>query len=223
MFCTTCGNNIPEGNRFCTHCGTPAFNLNNAAPAPAPAVDKGFTPPPAPVTNGAEPLPSFDASDYTPTNEFVPTPMEALENNSVDAPVAAPAFEPVAPVEAPAAPAFEPVAPVEEPAAPAFEPVAPVEEPAAPAFEPVAPPVIEEAPVVEAVTVAFPVVEEAPAEESVAVAAPVAASAYEYKVLKGLALNELEAVLNEEGRNGWKVIGFECGMGAVVVLERPLK
>ena len=95
MFCTNCGAQVPDGSKFCTHCGSPIA----AAPAPAPA--------PVPPAPAPEPEPVA-----TPTPEpVVPS-----------APEPAPAPEPPAPV--PPAPVPEP-APTPEPVAtPAPEPVA---------------------------------------------------------------------------------------------------
>ena len=116
MFCTNCGAQVPDGSKFCTHCGSPIA----AAPAPAPA--------PVPPAPAPEPEPVA-----TPTPEpVVPS-----------APEPAPAPEPPAPVPpAPVPPAPVPPAPVPEPA-PTPEPVAtPAPEPVAtPAPEPVAAPV----------------------------------------------------------------------------------
>ena len=111
MFCTNCGAQVPDGSKFCTHCGSPIA----AAPAPAPA--------PVPPAPAPEPEPVA-----TPTPEpVVPS-----------APEPAPAPEPPAPVPpapVPPAPVPEP-APTPEPVAtPAPEPVA------TPAPEPVAAPV----------------------------------------------------------------------------------
>ena len=103
MFCTNCGAQVPDGSKFCTHCGSPIA----AAPAPAPA--------PVPPAPAPEPEPVA-----TPTPEpVVPS-----------APEPAPAPEPPAPV--PPAPVPEP-APTPEPVAtPAPEPVAtPAPEPVA--------------------------------------------------------------------------------------------
>ena len=40
MFCESCGSFIPDGQSFCSNCGTPVTNqapAQEAAPAPAPA------------------------------------------------------------------------------------------------------------------------------------------------------------------------------------------
>lgn len=34
MFCTNCGNQLPDGTRFCVHCGTVQDSISAAAPAP---------------------------------------------------------------------------------------------------------------------------------------------------------------------------------------------
>lgn len=107
MFCTNCGAQVPDGSKFCTHCGSPIA----AAPAPAPAPV-----PPAPVPEPVVP----PVPEPAPTPEPVATPAPAPE--PIPAP---PTPEQVAAPEPVVAPAPEP-APVSEPApAPAAAPIPP--------------------------------------------------------------------------------------------------
>lgn len=138
MFCTNCGAQVPDGSKFCTHCGSPIA----AAPAPAPAP---VPPAPAPepvVPPVPEPVPAPE-----PTAAPVPTPVDeapqaAPEPAPMPEPVATPAPEPAAvPVPTPvnevpqAAPIPTPVptaAPVPPAPAPAAAPVPPGPVPPAP-------------------------------------------------------------------------------------------
>ena len=138
MFCTNCGAQVPDGTKFCTHCGSPIA----AAPAPAPAP---VPPAPAPepvVPPVPEPVPAPE-----PTAAPVPTPVDeapqaAPEPAPMPEPVATPAPEPAAvPVPTPvnevpqAAPIPTPVptaAPVPPAPAPAAAPVPPAPVPPAP-------------------------------------------------------------------------------------------
>ena len=138
MFCTNCGAQVPDGSKFCTHCGSPIA----AAPAPAPAP---VPPAPAPepvVPPVPEPVPAPE-----PTAAPVPTPVDeapqaAPEPAPMPEPVATPAPEPAAvPVPTPvnevpqAAPIPTPVptaAPVPPAPAPAAAPVPPAPVPPAP-------------------------------------------------------------------------------------------
>ena len=43
-FCTKCGASIPEGNQFCTACGSPIAAAAAAAPQPGPAAPPAWTP-----------------------------------------------------------------------------------------------------------------------------------------------------------------------------------
>lgn len=152
MFCTNCGAQVPDGSKFCTHCGSPIAAAPAPAPAPvppapvpepvvpsAPAPEPVVTPAPEPPVSAPEPIPA------PPTPEQVAAPE----------PVATPAPEPVvpsvpeSPAPVPPAPAPEPVAvpiptPVNEApqAAPVPTPVpaaAPVPPAPAPAAAPVPP------------------------------------------------------------------------------------
>lgn len=140
MFCTNCGAQVPDGSKFCTHCGSPIA----AAPAPAPApvppapAPEPVVPPvpePAPVPEPvAAPVPE-------PTAAPVPTPVDEAPQAAPE-PVATPAPEPAAvPVPTPvnevpqAAPIPTPVptaAPVPPAPAPAAAPVPPAPVPPAP-------------------------------------------------------------------------------------------
>lgn len=138
MFCTNCGAQVPDGSKFCTHCGSPIA----AAPAPAPAP---VPPAPAPepvVPPVPEPVPAPE-----PTAAPVPTPVDeapqaAPEPAPMPEPVATPAPELAAvPVPTPvnevpqAAPIPTPVptaAPVPPAPAPAAAPVPPAPVPPAP-------------------------------------------------------------------------------------------
>ncbi|MGO5239438.1 zinc ribbon domain-containing protein [Parolsenella sp. LCP21S3_E11] len=124
MFCTNCGAQVPDGSKFCTHCGSPIA----AAPAPAPAPV-----PPAPAPEPVvPPVP-------TPVDE---APQAAPEPAPMPEPVATPAPEPAAvPVPTPvnevpqAAPIPTPVptaAPVPPAPAPTAAPVPPAPVPPAP-------------------------------------------------------------------------------------------
>ena len=149
MFCTNCGAQVPDGSKFCTHCGSPIA----AAPAPAPApVPPAPTPEPV-VPSVPEPAPVPEPV-ATPTPEPVvppapvppapvPEPAPAPEPASAPEPVATPTPEPAAapiptPVnEAPqAAPIPTPVptaAPVPPAPAPTAAPVPPAAAPVPPA------------------------------------------------------------------------------------------
>ena len=128
MFCTNCGAQVPDGSKFCTHCGSPIA----AAPAPAPAPE-----PPAPAPEPA-PVPEPVA---TPTPEPVvpPAPVPPAPVPPAPVPEPAPTPEPVAtPAPEPvAAPVPTPVnevpqaAPVPTPV-PAAAPVPPAPVPPAP-------------------------------------------------------------------------------------------
>lgn len=131
MFCTNCGAQVPDGSKFCTHCGSPIA----AAPAPAPAPEPVVPPVPEPV-----PAPEPTAAPVpTPVDE---APQAAPEPAPMPEPVATPAPEPAAvsvptPVnEVPqAAPIPTPVptaAPVPPAPAPAAAPVPPAPVPPAP-------------------------------------------------------------------------------------------
>lgn len=135
MFCTNCGAQVPDGSKFCTHCGSPIA----AAPAPAPApVPPAPAPEPAPVPEPvATPAPAPEPIPAPPMPEQAAAP----EPVATPAPVPAAAPEPVAtPAPAPepvAAPVPTPVneapqaAPVPTPV-PAAAPVPPAPVPPAP-------------------------------------------------------------------------------------------
>ena len=98
MFCTNCGAQVPDGSKFCTHCGSPIA----AAPAPAPA--------PVPPAPAPEPA-SAPEPVATPTPEPAAAPIPTPVN---EAPQAAPIPTPVptaAPVPPAPAPAAAPVPP----------------------------------------------------------------------------------------------------------------
>ena len=115
MFCTNCGAQVPDGSKFCTHCGSPIA----AAPAPAPAPV-----PPAPAPEPVVP----SAPEPAPVPEPVTTPAPAPE------PVAAPIPTPVneAPQAAPVPTPVPAAAPVPPAPAPAAAPVPPAPVPPAP-------------------------------------------------------------------------------------------
>lgn len=83
MFCKNCGNEIPEGAKFCVNCGTPVEVPSEPAPeAPstpvyeepaAPVIEK-----PAPVAE--EPAPTYE--EPTPVYEE-PTPVQAVPQQPV--------------------------------------------------------------------------------------------------------------------------------------------
>lgn len=106
MFCTNCGAQVPDGSKFCTHCGSPIA----AAPAPVPAPV-----PPAPAPEPVVP----SAPEPAPVPEPVVTPVPESpvpESPAPEPPASAP--EPVVPSAPEPAPVPEPVAtPTPEPAA----------------------------------------------------------------------------------------------------------
>lgn len=91
MFCTKCGNNIPEGTKFCTKCGAPAPVLppKPVAPTPAPAPKAAPTPTPAPA-----PAPA-PAPKAAPTPAPTPKPASAPVPAPTPAPKPAPQPQPV--------------------------------------------------------------------------------------------------------------------------------
>ncbi len=141
MFCTKCGNQMPDGSKFCTKCGAP---MGAAAPeiqaerTPAGGAAAGDEPAPVAVVEGAA---SAADSSSTPSKKkrtglvvgiaAAVVVVLAAVGIAVANPFAAPEPEPKpAPVEAPAPepePAPEAEAPAEPEAAPTPEP-----EPAAP-------------------------------------------------------------------------------------------
>lgn len=153
MFCTNCGAQVPDGSKFCTHCGSPIAAAPAPAPAPVPpapapepvapsAPEPAPAPEPTPAPPVPEPVPAPE-----PTAAPVPTPVDeapqaAPEPAPMPEPVATPAPEPAAvPVPTPvnevpqAAPIPTPVptaAPVPPAPAPAAAPVPPAPVPPAP-------------------------------------------------------------------------------------------
>ena len=121
MFCTNCGAQVPDGSKFCTHCGSPIA----AAPAPAPApVPPAPAPEPAPVPEPvATPAPAPE-----PVAVSIPTPVNEVPQ-AAPVPTPVPAATPVPPTPAPAAtpvpPAATPVPPAATPVPPAATPVPP--------------------------------------------------------------------------------------------------
>lgn len=141
MFCTKCGNQMPDGSKFCTKCGAPMGATAPEAPvesAPAGGTAAGDVPAPVAVVEGAA---SAADSSSTPSKKkrtglvvgiaAAVVVVLAAVGIAVANPFAAPEPEPKpAPVEAPAPepePAPEAEAPAEPEAAPTPEP-----EPAAP-------------------------------------------------------------------------------------------
>lgn len=141
MFCTKCGNQMPDGSKFCTKCGAPMGATAPEAPvesAPAGGTAAGDVPAPVAVVEGAV---SAADSSSTPSKKkrtglvvgiaAAVVVVLAAVGIAVANPFAAPEPEPKpAPVEAPAPepePAPEAEAPAEPEAAPTPEP-----EPAAP-------------------------------------------------------------------------------------------
>ncbi len=135
MFCERCGTYIPEGNRFCTNCGTPLHTLPPVPPtSPVYAVPEPVYEPPR-YRPPVEPV-SKPATDYG-SNQFLymaPDLDETLDTpKPVAEPIEIPSLDPVyeQPVVAPAPePVYEQpvVAAVQEPV---YEQpvVAPVQEP----------------------------------------------------------------------------------------------
>lgn len=131
MFCTNCGAQVPDGSKFCTHCGSPIA----AAPAPAPAP---VPPAPAPepvVPSAPEPAPVPEpVAAPVPEPPTPEPPASAPEPAPVPEPVATPAPEPAAaPVPTPVneVPQTAPIpTPVPTPV-PAAAPVPPAPTPAA--------------------------------------------------------------------------------------------
>ena len=127
MFCTNCGAQVPDGSKFCTHCGSPIAAAPAPAPAPvpsapapepAPVPEPVATPAPAPEPIPAPPMPEqVAAPEPAPVPEPVATPAPAPEPVAVpvptpvnEAPQAAPVPTPV-PTAAPVPPAPVPPAP----------------------------------------------------------------------------------------------------------------
>ena len=48
MFCQNCGNQLPDGAKFCTRCGAPVASAQPPAPQPAPVPPQPAPPVPAP-------------------------------------------------------------------------------------------------------------------------------------------------------------------------------
>lgn len=127
MFCTNCGAQVPDGSKFCTHCGSPIAAAPAPAPAPvppapapepvvpsAPAPEPVVTPAPEPPVSAPEPIPAPPTPEQAAAPEPVVTP--APEPTPVPEPAEAPVPTPVneapqaAPVPAPV-PAAAPVPP----------------------------------------------------------------------------------------------------------------
>jgi len=91
MFCTRCGNTIPEGSAFCTTSGTP---VQAAQPAPPPApVYQAPPPPPAPVYQ-PPPAPVYQAPAPPPGTVYQGPPPQQGQ-------VWAPPTQPIAAVDLP--------------------------------------------------------------------------------------------------------------------------
>lgn len=69
MFCTNCGNNIPDGSKFCTYCGA-MVEAAPVKPEPQPIVEAQFQPEPV-----AEPQPTAQFQPEAPVEpQFQPQP-----------------------------------------------------------------------------------------------------------------------------------------------------
>ena len=77
-FCTTCGRQIEETQKFCTVCGAPAPGGQGAGAggSPAPPVSAAAAPPPAPPPPAQPvqpaPPPAPPAADMAPTGKYEP-------------------------------------------------------------------------------------------------------------------------------------------------------
>ena len=129
MFCTNCGAQVPDGSKFCTHCGSPIA----AAPAPAPApVPSAPAPAPAPApepvaTPAPEPIPAPPMPEQAAAPEPAPVPEPVATPAPAPEPVAVPIPTPVneAPQAAPVPTPVPAAAPVPPAPAPAAAPVPP--------------------------------------------------------------------------------------------------
>ena len=143
MFCTNCGAQVPDGSKFCTHCGSPIA----AAPAPAPApVPPAPAPEPVVPSVPEPPAPEPPASAPEPVATLAPEPVvpSAPEPAPVPEPVTTPAPEPVAaPIPTPVneVPQAAPVPTPTPTPAPTAAPVPPTTAPVPPAPAPTAAPV----------------------------------------------------------------------------------
>ncbi len=120
MFCSKCGNKLPDGAMFCSSCGSPV-NVQPSVPV-QPVVMTEPTVTPEPVVM-AEPI-------VTPEPVVSPEPVVAPEPIVTPEPVVS--TEPVIPAVTSEAPVFTPAEPV-APEAPVFTPTEPVA-PVAPTF-----------------------------------------------------------------------------------------
>lgn len=125
MFCTNCGAQVPDGSKFCTHCGSPIA----AAPAPAPApVPPAPAPEPVvPSVPAPEPIPAPPTPEQVAAPEPVVTPAPEPVANPAPEPAAVPIPTPVneAPQAAPVPTPVPAAAPVPPAPAPAAAPVPP--------------------------------------------------------------------------------------------------
>jgi len=64
MFCAQCGQSVPDGAKFCSHCGAATAAAASAAPAPAPMSAAAVAPRPEPMTGGSSA--SGPAPGYVP-------------------------------------------------------------------------------------------------------------------------------------------------------------
>lgn len=82
MFCYQCGQQIPQGGKFCPNCGTPAAGAAPAAPPPAPPPPPPqYQPPPVAVPVApAQPPPLVPpVAYYTPPPMSTPAPAQAAQ------------------------------------------------------------------------------------------------------------------------------------------------
>lgn len=78
MFCTKCGNSMPDGAKFCTSCGAPMPVIPASEIVPPAAPESAPVTPEAPAPEAAvyEPAPAPEAPVYeqTPAQEYAPAP-----------------------------------------------------------------------------------------------------------------------------------------------------
>lgn len=74
MFCMYCGQELPDGARFCMKCGTPQGAISPQATNDSSTA----TPQPEAVPSPFKPLSSFVENDELPPSAFVPSPFKPL-------------------------------------------------------------------------------------------------------------------------------------------------
>ncbi len=95
MFCTNCGNNLPDGTKFCTKCGAPIVKSETVtepmpAPATPPAVEQTMPVTEQPTPVAEQPIPTSpidDSAQYAPDNksDFSQVTSDTLDLNTINA------------------------------------------------------------------------------------------------------------------------------------------